>query len=345
MEKAIVWYKLWLKLYVKKLSAWIFLVMMGVLLWIIAMVNLPHRSNFRVGICYPKGSYGAQLEAELKNGSSIFVFEAYEDKEKLYQDVLGGRLECGFLFDEDFQEKMEKDRIRGSITCISTPLGFKSAVAKETLYAHLLKVYSKDILKAGEEKAFGQEDSSRTKQLLEREQEYRLSQAVFQLEIVEGEKKEEIKQKVNGVTYPLQAAGGLLMFIYLFLAQGRRLHGGAGKVEKAMLPRDSFLLGVTRNLAVGTLPAIVLLVLLELLGGSRGWLKEGGLLLLLLIISSLWSRIVGYHFQKETTFVGVAFGLALLNLFICPVLVDLSSFLPAMKYISLVFPLGVYLWG
>ncbi|MDD7025494.1 MAG: hypothetical protein PUI46_00100 [Lachnospiraceae bacterium] len=343
MEKAIVWYKLWLKLYIKRPSTWIFAVAVGLLLWVISSISLPDSSNLLVGVCYPGGTYGEELEKVLKEGNSIFTFVAYGDEQKLYEDVLGGRLECGFLFDEDFQEKMEKGRIRGSITCLSTPLGFKSEVAKETLYAHLLMVSSRDILIDGELKVFGEEEETRTEQLLKREQEYRLSQEVFQLKTIMLSPKEGQEQEKEVSCYPMQAAGGLLIFLFLFLSQGGKFRQGEKGVQKAMQPKDHFLFGVMRGLAAGTLPAAALLLMLQILGSSRGWIRESGMLLLFLCAGSLWSQLAGYFMKKETTFVAVAFALALIHIFICPILVDWSSFIPAMKYVSLLFPLGIYL--
>ena len=57
MEKAIVWYKLWLKLYIKRPSTWIFAVAVGLLLWVISSISLPDSSNLLVGVCYPGGAY------------------------------------------------------------------------------------------------------------------------------------------------------------------------------------------------------------------------------------------------------------------------------------------------
>ena len=143
--------------------------------------------------------------------------------------------------------------------------------------------------------------------------------------------------------YPMQAAGGLLIFLFLFLSQGGKFRQGEKGVQKAMQPKDHFLFGVMRGLAAGTLPAAALLLMLQILGSSRGWIRESGMLLLFLCAGSLWSQLAGYFMKKETTFVAVAFALALIHIFICPILVDWSSFIPAMKYVSLLFPLGIYL--
>ncbi len=345
MEKAVVWYKLWLKLYLKRPSTWIFTIAMGALLWTISLISLPDSNNLLVGILYPEGAYGRELKKVIREENSIFTFVAYEDEQSLYEDVLGGRLECGFLFDEDFQEKMEEGRARGSIVCLSTPLGFKSKVAKETLYARLLMVYSKDVLADSQRKVFGKEDEGRTEKLFDRKEKYRLSQSVFQLETITLQKEGQELAKKGDSLYPMQAAGGLLVFLFLFLSQGRKFRQGERALLKTLGPKESFLFGTMRSLAAGTLPAMAFFLMLQFLGSSRGWAKETGLLLLFLCISSIWSQAAGYFLKKETTFTAVTFALALMHVIICPVLVDWSSFVPVMKYVSLVFPLGIYLLG
>ena len=66
-------------------------------------------------------------------------------------------------------------------------------------------------------------------------------------------------------------------------------------------------------------------------------------MLALVFLSALWMVVAGAAFQKELSYSAWTMTLILAQFLLCPVFVDLTQYIPAIRYIRLLFPVGVYL--
>ena len=124
---------------------------------------------------------------------------------------------------------------------------------------------------------------------------------------------------------------------------GRRFDAGSGRPYLALpapLGEGFQMMGL---LAAGTVPAVAGLVLLLCSGESRGLLREISAMILLLAACIVWIWIVGKWIQNLTSFTSHMFLLVLINLVFCPVLVDIAAFIPALKFVRYLCPVGIYL--
>lgn len=346
MKRYINWYILWFKEYWKRPSTWIQVLGMVFLLLILSSLQLPDGGNLQVGILGAEGKYGKRILEQLLTTESIFDFRQYEEEEVLKRDILSGKLECGFLFHQDFDEGVEKGDLKRRITFISTPLSVKGRVAKETVYARFFEVYSERMLKQEEDNIFIGEDALRTGELIRLKEYYADSDAVFQLETLWVETPDEMEQEALPLkNHPIQGMAGLLSFLLMLLSQGRKFVAEQCRVDKALNSSARFIFGTAEKLAAGTLPALAGWGSLLLLGEGRGALYEAGMLLLLLVTGSLWIMVVEKLFKKETGFVAGTLAITLICMFICPIWIDLGEIIPAISYLRLLFPVGIYLLG
>ncbi len=347
MERCLIWYRLWMKVFVRKKSYWLQLAGMILLLIVIASVSLPDSKNVMVGICINDSSYAEKISQGLINGNSVFEYKIYDDNQ-LYEDILSGKIECGFIFSEDFDSKIDEGNLKNSITYVTTPLSSKGEVVKETVYSEILRIYSDNILKESENEIYGNGDNvseERIRNLIEQNHIYQEGNDVFQLDI----KEIDIKYP-DGVTgekskiYPIQGMAGIVIFLIMFLAYGQKFDDTGNMVQKALTKREQFIYGYINTFAAGTLPAIVGIVLIAFLADSRGIVVELLMMLIFVLLSGVWIMIVGSIFRKSTTFVASIMTIVIANLLLCPVFLNLDMFVPAIKYISLIFPLGIYLY-
>ncbi len=347
MERCLIWYRLWMKVFIKKKSYWLQLAGMILLLMLIASVSLPDSQNIMVGICYNDGSYAEKVGHKLIDNNSVFDYKQYENADQLYDDIVSGNVECGFIFSDDFDTQIEKGNLKNSITYITTPLVAKGEIVKETVYSELLRIYSDEILKKSESDIYGNKDEERINKLLEQNHFFQEGSYVFQLEIEEvaitnqgGVIAEE------GKTYPIQGMVGIIIFLIMFLAYGQKFDDKGSMVQKALNKREQFIYGYINTIAAGTLPAIVGIILIIFLadGNGRGIFVEILKMLLFLLISGAWIMIVGNLFRKSTTFAASIMSITIANLLICPVFMNFDMYVPAIKYVSLIFPLGIYLY-
>ncbi|MBQ9989857.1 MAG: hypothetical protein IJP31_02790 [Lachnospiraceae bacterium] len=346
MRKYADWYILWLKIYGTRVSTWLQLLGMLLLLLVISAIKLPDSSNLKIGIAGSQGDDNRRIIESLLEQDGIFTFILYAGEEELRQDVLWGKLECGFLFSQDLAGKMEEGEHKGCITYLSTPFSVKGEVAKETVYAHFFAVYSEEMLRQKEERLFVEEDPERAEELIRLKREYANSEAVFSMEIlsvtIEGTGKEET---TSAKVRPLQGMTGFFVFFFMLMAVGRKFIPVKTRFDRALNPVERFGFGFLEKLAAGTFPALAGWILLEWMGESRGLLKEGCALLLLLFFGSLWCQLAAGLFKKETSFMAGALVVLLACLLICPVWVDAGTVVPAVRYLRLIFPVGIYLLG
>ena len=345
MEKYIVWYRLCLKIYAKKKIYWLQLIGMAATFLIIAFISFPNKDNLSVGIYCEGEKYSKQLTKYLLEEQSIFVFNEYENKEQLYEDVLAGKIECGFLFDKNLDRKIEKGELKKSITYVGNSFSVKGETVQETVYAALFKIYSDELLKQNEKSIYGDNNKERIQKLIEKNHEYQISDVVFRLDIktVDLNQEEDIKNDKFFETYPLKGMVGIFIFFVMFMSYGNRYTEHGKKIENALCAGERLGYVCINQLAAGTIPLIAGIIVIYLFMNPVNMVIEIFGIVGFLIVSSIWIGILGNFFKTGSSFTGAIISVLLINLLACPVFINFETYVPAIQYIRLLFPLGWYL--
>lgn len=344
MEKYIVWYKLQLKLYSRKKMYWLQFIGMAIVLLVVSQISFPKQDNLAVGICCDGGKYAKQLTQDLLEKKSIFTFIEYEERDLLVEDVLAGKLECGFLFDKNLDRKIEKGELKRSVAYVGNSLSVKGEAVQETVYAALFKIYSDELLKHTEKEIYGNKNQERMQKLIEKNHEYQRSDAIFQLEIENVDLKTEDQEKQESVeTNPIKGMIGIFIFFIMFMTYGNRYTEHGKKLENALCTGERFLYICISRLAAGTVPALAGLVILFDNTNGRDMIIEIFSIIVFLIISSIWITIVGEFLKTGSAFAGATISILLVNFMVCPVFINVEMYIPAVRYVRLLFPLGWYL--
>lgn len=315
------------------------------MLLLVDSVSLPIKNNVAVGVCCTGGTYAQELTDRLIEDETLYDFQTYENREELEQAVLSGQLECGFIVGPELDEQVKEGKIREAIVCVTTPMSVKGAVIRETVYAEFLEIYSAEILQQAEADIFGVEDEQRTKELLEYNRFNQEGTSTFQMEVHEIDTATVTGQEQvdNEQTYPIRGMVGLLIFLIMFLAHGRKFDEGGLAVEKALTKSERFVFGCLNHAAAGTFACVVGMVLILVLTDTNAVVKELLALILLVVISSVWIMIVGSFMKAHTSFVACTLTIVIANLLLCPIFINLEAFVPALTYVKMIFPLGIYL--
>lgn len=184
----------------------------------------------------------------------------YDSKEALQEDVIAGKLECGFYFSNNFEKKFEHEKLKNSVSYLCTPLTTKGEVARETFYAALFEVYGAQMLSARTEQLFGDDAKAACDVLLANYEKYLKGNEVFQVNVEQTEAVETTEKEKQ--VFPLHGLVALFLFLNLFVEYGRRFEAGSGKPYLALpapLGQGFQMMGL---LAAGTVPAVAGLVLL-----------------------------------------------------------------------------------
>lgn len=341
MEKCIIWYVLSLKENIIKRGSWLAVFGMLFLVWIADGIQIPDYENMKIGICDGGSETAKQITAELLREKGAFDFLEYQNKEKLKLDVKSGRLDCGFIFTEDFEEKIKEINSKDMILYYATPFSSKGEVAKEKVYTAFFKIYSEQLLTNSEAEIFGGHEEERMRKLLQKNQTYQESNAVFQIQIeeVQGETFDNDKEKqwdaISGLI-------GLFIFLTMFLAYGRTQQKVNDKVEAALNRPQRWCYRYIKMLAAAFLPTVIGSTVILNRPKSRGFCMEILCLTLFILLGALWISIFGSILRKAENLTIWILVLLLMHLFICPLFFDLSEYVPAVAWIRYLLPLSWY---
>lgn len=343
MEKHAIWYGLLLKAQLKKRITWIQILMMLVLLWFVQSIKFPEASNVSVGVYYGQSTGASRIGECLVEQGSMFEFLEYDSMEALEKSVTAGSVECGFGFVDDFDQRMADGNIYRSVCYLATPMSAKGEVIQESFYTAFLQVYSEKLLEQCEVGLYGVTDSERNAAILEQNQNYLDGNELFDIEIktlqTEALEKEPIYH-----TYPMQGILGVYLFLILLLAYGRKFEAGRRSFRLSLDKRERGWYQFLDLMAAGTFPAVIGTVVVFLLPESRGIGCELLGMFLFLLFSAVWIMALGCVLKKELNLISGTVMITLIELLICPIFWDISRYIPAIKYLRLCFPLGLYLY-
>ena len=125
------------------------------LMLVVQGIHMPSGKTMIIGLyCEQDGSMERTLCEDLENSHSRFAFVNYQDKEQMYKEVQSGKLECGFLMQSDFTERVRQDNWKKCVTYIANPFTTKGEVAKETFFAAFFTEHSGKLLAPSETETF-----------------------------------------------------------------------------------------------------------------------------------------------------------------------------------------------
>lgn len=343
MEKSLRWYILSLKLHMKKKMYYFQMLVMVLVLLLVYKIQMPKLNTVEVGVCFSESATGKEIYESLKDAEDVFEYKQYTDKEHLETDVLAGQIESGFVFTKQFDTGIQNGEMKDTILFYSTPFSMKAEVLKEAIYAATFEYISDALLLEIDEEQYGNTDELRRERLSLLNDWYLESDALFELEIVEVpiEKQAENNAGVfNTKTYPIQGTAGVLVLLIMYLAYSKKWENESRAVLKALPQRDRNVYMAAVIFAGVTFPAIIATIFSIMIPETRGVLTEIIAMIVLIVISTIWIMLLGKVIKNYMTYIGSGVAILLANIICCPIFVDLAVFVPAIKYIRMLLPMG-----
>lgn len=342
MEKYMTWYRLLLKMKVHSFGFFLELLAMVFLTLLITNITFPASDNTKVGIVC-NGSARAEVICEkLAASSEVFEFIRLDSEDEMKEKVKRAELECGFSFAENFDILFEQENIREAIVYYCSQTTTKGSVLKESVYAAFLEEYSRVILSRTENELYGEHDADRMDRIMNRFEDYVNSEDVFGIVTCEYE-TDHTPKSITSKVYPLQGSIGIMVFLIVFLSGLKRWEDGFA-YPCALTKGEAKRFYMTGALAFGTFPALLGLAIVWMSPDSRGFLTELFRMLCLLVYSVLWCRMMQAFFKNYMAQLASVPIFVLANVLICPAFFDIVTYVPAIKYVRILFPLGIYLY-
>ena len=311
-------------------------------------ISIPDGKNLNAGIYAPAGGYAPEIIENIQASESVFTFHIYDSREKLDSDVAAGRIECGFVFDEYFDEKFESGNIRKAIEYLCSPNTTKGAVIQESVYAAFLRSYSRIILEQADGQVFDNSDEARLEKMLEQNEEYIDSSYLFDTNLIKvdcrdyDDEDDETEAAANDNS--VKGIAGLMIFMMMYMYAGKNLTR-RGNIKAALKRSDAVwfdFLGIT---ASGIIPVFIMLVIMCFV--SRHSTGIWGVAVLsakpvgFILYSALWITCVTRLMKNRMSYYAGVIVIMVFFLMLCPVFVDLSQYLPAIRYIRILVPLSL----
>lgn len=341
MQKVIIWYGLLLKRNTKQITAWLMTAALLLLLLVVQGIHMPSVKTMTIGLyCEQDGSMERTLCEDLKNSYSRFAFVIYPDKEQMYKEVQSGKLECGFLMQSDFTERVRRDDWRKCVTYIANPFTTKGEVAKETFFAAFFKEYSGQLLAQSEKEIFTQQDQKRLAKMKQSSDDF-LQSDFFYTDIVPVDTKVKKVQDNHG-TYPVHGIFAIFLLGMMYFANAKRYEPKGIWVQHAFPNRERFLFACVQELAAVTIPAVAGFVLLLFVPQSRGLGQELLSFVIFLAYAIIWTALYAKIPSGAEGFLAYGIVMMVLAVIMCPVFWDVGAYIPVMRYLKYLIPAGVY---
>lgn len=341
MRKVIIWYGLLLKRNTKQITAWLMTAALILLMLVVQGIHMPSVKTMMIGLfCEQDGNIEKILCEDLENSHSQFTFVTYQDKEQMYQDVQSGKMECGFLIQGNFTKRVLQNNWRKCVTFIANPFTTKGEVAKETFFAAFFKEYSGQLLAQSEKEIFTQQDQKRLEKMQKSSDDF-LQSDFFYTDIVPVDTKVKKVQDNHG-TYPVHGIFAIFLLGMMYFANAKRYEPKGAWVQHAFTNRERFMFACVQELAAVTLPAVAGIFLLLTTPQARSLWQELLSFVIFLAYAIIWTALCAKIPGSTEGFLAYGIVMMVIAAIMCPVFWDVGAYIPVMRYLKYLIPVGVY---
>ena len=342
MEKYIIWYVLQLKCVIKKKSFWLQLVAIVLIGLFFNTSKVVTASPTQVGICNLEGIYCEPIVEELVKNSDVFSYEVFNDAASMKEAVLEGRITGGFLIEQGFRENVLKGKIERNVTFFTNGISTTTAIFKEEFFKAFLLQYSNRLLEISEEAIYGKQRDDITEALYTYNRAYLEGEEIFDIEVCKVDTKQG-PSRDEGRLYPVQGSIAIFMLLIMLLSVGHRSEANGRGVYKVLTKKEQRMFGAIRYIAEVTFQAVIAVGVICLLPVSRGFVKEIVWMLLFVTYSAFLTVMFEKWFMKKEIWSAWILTIILTNLLVAPIFMDLAVYVPAVKYIRYITPVGIFI--
>lgn len=285
---------------------------------------------------------GETIEALLTMDSS-YTFYLCESEEELLSHVRNKEAECGYIFDENLSEKIEKEKYKKNITVVQNSNSMLTNIINETVFSAFFKQFTKKTAMdyvANNEK-FAAMHPEGFVQLEGAFEQYTKGDAVFKVSfemLGDGESLTETTViETKAVGFPLRNIMAVLIMAGAMLGILNWLNDREKGVFAPM--KREFILA-SRPLYI-LIPALLLgistIVSLAACGESVSVLRELLGMMLYILLLTVLGVVCCLVIKKSFTIISAMPVMIIGSLLVCPVFIDLVLYIPVLKWVRYLF--------
>lgn len=341
MAKKITWFLILLKKHCRKKSFWCMCFLLIFSVYQIEQIALPDDENYNVGFYSVDSEYGSQMFASLNKRNEEYNYVLFQSEKDLEEAVVAGRVKCGFALCNDFDEKVSMETEEQAITFYVQKKDAITNTIFHTIYAAFLQEYGQQIILDHEEKIFGTVSKEREQKLKQNYKDLFEEQALFGI-------KETVvyvddKEQIDSTIWMIRGIVGLFVFICLFFICVEHCWENEEFIGAYMAwnERWKYILldYITGILGVSIVGFLVIRMTNPDIAFGKDIIAFTGYV----GCSILWILVLDFVCKNKTRLFQYGMGLMVLQIILCPMFFDLSEYIGAVKWIRMIFPMGIYM--
>lgn len=353
MKRLGIWLLFMSKRLLKRPSFVIILCLLPCLLFSYRYLISEESGAVRVGLCFEDAE--AELSGELREAllaNDIFAeFYVCQEAEELYLDVAAGRAECGYVFPADLPERFLERDWEAAVTLVVSDNSRYADYISEAVYARLFFFLADelvtDYLATHADFGGGREEIEAF--IAERYREASSADSIFVFHYVDGNTGEIQPQKGaddvdhNYLTKPIRGTvalfvllAGLAGLVFWFQDEREGRFAAFAYYKRPLLSLGSLLLPALLGGVVG-------FFCLELSGIAAGFWWELVAMLLYCLLVTAFCNLLRLLIPSVNAVCAMIPILSVASYLCCPVIMDITTFLPALAYIRPILVVDYYL--
>lgn len=344
MQKSIIWFYLFLKSQIRQWETWVICACMVATLLLAGLVRNPEKNNLEAAVYVRQNDkISMDMQSMLLKADSLFTFYEENSEEELKADVQNGNCICGFIIENDFAKKVKNGEQKGCITYICNQETVRGRVARETVYARFYELFSEYIVRKYVPEVAGG-DSVIINKAVDQERSYLNGSSLFQVQYVSMDT--EVKQKDNKASkrvYPVEGLFISFMLIGVLLVNTQNRTKNRKDILSVMTPADGIRFRLCQYLAQAGIIAMIGEICLLITGRGAGIREQCICLPFSVLLCMVWALITDKIFTKEITYHVWMVTILFFHVLISPVFFRPDTYIPAIKYIQWVSPVGFFL--
>lgn len=312
------------------------------------LVNIiPDKSmstNIYIGyINYDNSTDANKLNELLSESTYGFIFICYDDTDKLYADVASKKLDCGYIIPENFSDTFPKDINNSMIQVICSPATTYSTVSMEVIYNNIISVYApalvKEYYKNNDEISalYGDIQSD----FIDEYYNY-LMEGDSLFTITTNSPDTYNGRAIASNTFPFYGFNGLIIFIAAMMGLINYLKDNYEHIYDR-IPANKRIITCIMNIFSSAIPSAALsFIALIIYNNGADILRLLLHILVYIIICTIFCILYNFIFRNYHIFSGAMPILIICTLVFTTVFIDLSIYIPIIKYIAYLFPVTYF---
>ena len=345
MKKIVMWIYLLTKRQLKNKAFTLLLMIMPVYTLIISNIpQMTEDSHPRVGIIMSDEDITTvHTVQKLVDGQYALEFYIAESYQQLVEDVISGRTECGYMFSKNMTDKLDQKQYAGSIIAIKNSSSLLSSLSNEVVFSTMFRIYAKTIASryVGESEIFT-DVRTEALEIVSKNYDFYIDGAAtfhidFQTLAVTG--KDAIQNDIEVRTSSFPVRGILSILIYL--------SGLFGTIqwlkdcENGIFSTMSYSFRNSSRVIYVLIPTVLIsissVMTMMAAGVHTSLVVELVMMVIYVIANAVFSTCMSYVVPSSKRMVSTIPIFIIGSLTLCPVFIDITTYLPIAAWLNKLF--------